>query len=888
VTDYQIACVMPVYNNEKFVREAIDSILNQTYQNFHLVIVDDGSTDSTGKIIDEYGEKYKDSIYPKISVIHQKNGRTGKALNTGFRYEKETTNCPKELWAAGDNRFYPTMFETLNGFLDTHPEIDYVYGNTIIGIMNASCVKEVRQKNLKEEVDQTWNPDKFMKNFNVGIAWFWRKEIRLKAGEFFIHEPCEDYDMTARMVQNGAKFHFLDTPLAWFRRHQESMSAKIRHTGYAENLVKVINEIKDRNEFPQYIEFCRYKFDIEHDEERKNLTFEEYKKNNQIKTRILIDDAIENPIKHEKIENTNLENHFTNIYNKNEWNCDETRAGRGSSMASTDRIRNKLPLLFQKYNVKSVIDIGCNDLNWIKEILKQTNIKYIGADIVEDVIIRNSIEFPQYSFYKLDITRDELPAKSDLILCRDIFVHLSFNNIISALHKIVRSGSKYLLTTNFYRNDRRNQKDINIEKGISWRPVRLTYPFSDISLPSPMETINERCVETDNEGSYEDKSLALWDISSIAKILNIKMGNGPILTKYVDTIIKKEELPTVKILETKFEVKKEEKIQEEHQEIIIESKKDEKKEIRKETIKKPDILEQEYEIVMEPYIEKKWILNKIPKIAHFYWGNKTLPFLRYMTVMSFCKLNPDWNVRFYYTTNNSSKKSWKSKEHSYAIDSKNDCYDLLKKLPIEIIKIDDSKYKDYPEVFKSDLLRWSLLSNEGGFWSDMDVLYKKPMTECNFNDIKNKNVDTLVQLNKSVESFHTIGFLGSCENNEFYKYLKIKALKKPIDFNNYQSLGVILLNYDYKTMDSIIKKFPKLNFINIDFDLLYSFYPHVRMEEMFKVNGKDFRTKNSIGIHWYAGAECSGKFQNEINIENYKNFENTIIGKEICDIMSMR
>lgn len=73
-----ISVIIPVYNVEEYLRECIDSVLAQTYKNFEIILVDDGSTDSSGKICDEYAEK--DS---RISVIHQKNGGLSVARNTG-------------------------------------------------------------------------------------------------------------------------------------------------------------------------------------------------------------------------------------------------------------------------------------------------------------------------------------------------------------------------------------------------------------------------------------------------------------------------------------------------------------------------------------------------------------------------------------------------------------------------------------------------------------------------------------------------------------------------------------------------------------------------------------------------------------------------------------
>ena len=74
-----ISVVIPVYNVEAYLRECVDSVLCQTMQDFEIILIDDGATDSSGAICDEYGTK--DS---RIRVIHQPNGGLSAARNTGL------------------------------------------------------------------------------------------------------------------------------------------------------------------------------------------------------------------------------------------------------------------------------------------------------------------------------------------------------------------------------------------------------------------------------------------------------------------------------------------------------------------------------------------------------------------------------------------------------------------------------------------------------------------------------------------------------------------------------------------------------------------------------------------------------------------------------------
>ena len=78
-----ISVIVPVYNVEEYLPKCLDSIINQTYKNLEIILVDDGSTDNSWKICDEYAEKDK-----RISVIHKNNGGQGSARNVGLNHAK--------------------------------------------------------------------------------------------------------------------------------------------------------------------------------------------------------------------------------------------------------------------------------------------------------------------------------------------------------------------------------------------------------------------------------------------------------------------------------------------------------------------------------------------------------------------------------------------------------------------------------------------------------------------------------------------------------------------------------------------------------------------------------------------------------------------------------
>lgn len=205
------------------------------------------------------------------------------------------------------------------------------------------------------------------------------------------------------------------------------------------------------------------------------------------------------------------QNIFTHIYQNNKWGGKQSISGPGSDVDQTQIIIKELPILFKKYNISSILDAPCGDFFWMNNIdLK--NINYLGVDIVEALIKKNNNKYQQQNihFKLLDLLQDKIP-KTDLILCRDCFIHFSFKDIFTALNNICKSQSQYLLTT-IYTEKITNTDIISGD----FRPINLTKP--PFSLPEPIVIINEGCTELRH---LQDKSLALWKIANIRNFLKI-------------------------------------------------------------------------------------------------------------------------------------------------------------------------------------------------------------------------------------------------------------------------------------------------------------------------------------------------------------------------------
>lgn len=205
------------------------------------------------------------------------------------------------------------------------------------------------------------------------------------------------------------------------------------------------------------------------------------------------------------------EDYWTDTYIKatqNYWGDFESFSGPGSSKEQTRIICQVLPKLIEKFAIASIVDVPCGDFNWMNSV-DLGDCAYIGCDIVKPMIDANIKKYGsnKRTFKHIDITKDFLP-QADIIICRDLLVHFSIEDINLALKNFKRSGAKYLLTTTFTRT----RSDLNsaIATG-GWRTVNLQRaPFN---FPAPIMLINEKC--TEQNGAYNDKSLGLWLLDDI-------------------------------------------------------------------------------------------------------------------------------------------------------------------------------------------------------------------------------------------------------------------------------------------------------------------------------------------------------------------------------------
>lgn len=112
--------IVPVYNHEQYVGQALDSLLAQTDKDWEAIVVNDGSTDATPRVVNAYTDRD-----PRIKVLHKANGGVSSALNAGIRMARGTWIG----WLSSDDLYEPGRLSLLRDRIDQHPETKFFFSD---------------------------------------------------------------------------------------------------------------------------------------------------------------------------------------------------------------------------------------------------------------------------------------------------------------------------------------------------------------------------------------------------------------------------------------------------------------------------------------------------------------------------------------------------------------------------------------------------------------------------------------------------------------------------------------------------------------------------------------------------------------------------------------
>lgn len=559
-----VSIAIPVYNGANYVRYAIDSVLAQTYPNFELLVINDGSNDAglTEKVALSYGDR--------IRYFSKPNGGVASALNLALEESKGEYFC----WLSHDDIYLPEkVAKEMEKLLSLQDRNAVVF-----------CRHSVINSDGKYLYDAP-QPPQFPPHqaaYQLILSQWLHcctvlapRFLYLENGGFREDLPTtQDYDL---LVKIGLKYPFIEIPevLLKTRSHPAQGSLTLRHFKefemfFDQHIPLLSSDYMSANFTSQdsihaflllggrmrdlqlpsaillvakqlvYCEAQRSKpetfwnaiyqltvnyYWLSHPiagNQANNFSIPPYLQSPlKIMARQILPPKIWIALRNlrdqlrQSLVSTKLNpqrNHnkklasldFEHIYKKNGFEGTESLSGGGSSLFQTRIIREEIPKLLQELEIKLLLDVPCGDWNWMRH-LDLGHIHYTGGDIVPIIIEKNNKAYGSLNreFKSLNIITGPLP-QADLILCRDCLVHLNFIDGLSALEQFRKSGAKWLLTTTFTERD-----NIDLYEGNIWRPLNLEkYPYN---LSKPERYINEGCTEGD--GLFNDKCLGLWRLN---------------------------------------------------------------------------------------------------------------------------------------------------------------------------------------------------------------------------------------------------------------------------------------------------------------------------------------------------------------------------------------
>lgn len=228
----RLSIIVPVYNVEKYIHSCINSILNQHFSDFELILVDDGSTDNCGKICDEYASSDK-----RVRIIHQENGDVSAARNKGI----DVSQGEIIGFVDSDDIICADMYQKMVDFMDVHQ-------------LDAVCADTYLVKNCKETFRPRYDKDMLFSHLeaineildgkldNAATNKIFKRKvignIRFPVGRIY-----EDVATVYRYIYQAEKVGYICRPYYYFKRKgsivQTAFNSKGRYDcfrGYKERL----------------------------------------------------------------------------------------------------------------------------------------------------------------------------------------------------------------------------------------------------------------------------------------------------------------------------------------------------------------------------------------------------------------------------------------------------------------------------------------------------------------------------------------------------------------------------------------------------------------------------------------------------------------------------
>ena len=231
-----VSVIIPAYNIEDYIGRCLDSVLSQTYKNLEILVVDDGSSDCTGEILDDYEKKDQ-----RIRVIHKENGGVSSARNIGI----EAATGDYIGFVDGDDLMEPEMYKTLVNLLKeenadiAHCGYQMVFPDRVDYYHNTKNRKvQTREEGLKDLLSgEMIEPALYNKLYKKELFDGIHLDETLKINE--------DLEVNYRLFKKSKKSVYYDVPLYSYMIRKNSATGSNTLIRKNEDSFKVLQQIKN-------------------------------------------------------------------------------------------------------------------------------------------------------------------------------------------------------------------------------------------------------------------------------------------------------------------------------------------------------------------------------------------------------------------------------------------------------------------------------------------------------------------------------------------------------------------------------------------------------------------------------------------------------------------
>lgn len=290
----RFSILIPVYNVEQYLEQCLNSVINQSFNDFEIILTDDGSTDNSGKICDKYAEKYPNMV----KVFHKKN----EGLLLTRRFELKKAQGEYIIFVDSDDYVSADLLKTIDETLKYH-QCDMVIYNFYRFVDNKENFESQKVEYFNNTVFNTKNKHEFYEKFILNHIFvnMWIKAVKREIIDIEYDyknwnvSKCEDVIQSFPLFDKAEKIVFIDKKLYFYRKNINSMTMQTKLSDYKDYLLCVEKTF-------EYIDIWKINPKIKEIYIEKQLShFYSYlrnieKKSKEVKNNKLLDTVIENLI----------------------------------------------------------------------------------------------------------------------------------------------------------------------------------------------------------------------------------------------------------------------------------------------------------------------------------------------------------------------------------------------------------------------------------------------------------------------------------------------------------------------------------------------------------------------------------------------------------------